>query len=491
MSLESGQHLANLLLLRRIADGGMGSIWLAEDLALGREVAVKFLSADLAAEPEAVERFAREAEAVARIDSPYVPQIFGHGATPEGLPYIVMEMVWGKDLIDWVQTRGPMAAGAVAMLAEQVAQALERAHELGIVHRDVKPENIVISGSPDHFHAKLIDFGIARSTGSGHELRRLTHAGVIIGTPHYMSPEQLIAPGEVDARSDLWSLAVVLYWALTGQLPFGGGTFGEICGAVHRGHFRPVSELRPDLPATVDAWFDRALSRDVERRFTSAELMSRTLRVALTEHNVVVAAHGLAPLSIEPKHVETSFSLAPSHTPRVRHRPSPRGHRTWVLWTTGVVGLVATAALAVDLPSSSRTVIAVDTVARAEGTRPPVPSTATLAPSSAGVASWSTPADAKQIPQAVVTVEALPPLIPVSEARVTQEHGPSTEPSEWNDSKVWSPKPRVPARSATRHGVSPAAVIHASPLQVDAAPATRPAPALSSDWHPSDTLGEP
>jgi eukaryotic-like serine/threonine-protein kinase len=279
MTLEAGQPLGHMVLRHKIAEGGMGVVWAAEHLGLGRDVAIKFLSTHIVENPEAVARFTLEARTLARITSPHTPQVFDHGVCEDGTPYIAMELVAGTDLGDWVGGGGVMSPSAVARLLDQMALALAAAHDLGIVHRDIKPENIILTGGRDDFHAKLIDFGIAKSVLS-EQSSKITMIGETVGTPSYMSPEQIAGASDVDERADMWSLAVVAYYCLTQKLPFGGDVSGAVYVAIHQGQVTAASELRPDLPASLDEWFDRALARDIDQRFDSVEAMRTHFHVA-------------------------------------------------------------------------------------------------------------------------------------------------------------------------------------------------------------------
>jgi len=251
----------------------MATVWVADDLAKRRRVAVKILRQDLACQPEVVRRFMTEAKVIARVRSPHVPRVFEQGKLTDGTPYMTMEIMQGDDLDAYLRARGPLSLRATARLVSQVAAALEAAHRVGVVHRDVKAENIFIKGEEGNLEAKLFDFGIARMPSD----QRQTQMGVIMGTPGYMSPEQLESAKEVDHRADFWALGVVAYVALTGKLPFDGETFAAMCIAVHHGVYDLPSHLRPELPREIDAWFARALNPDPRVRFQTASELSASL----------------------------------------------------------------------------------------------------------------------------------------------------------------------------------------------------------------------
>lgn len=250
----------------------MGSVWVADHLTLKTQVAVKFMSASVAKDPTLVARFTREATAAAQIRSPHVVQVFDHGVTSEGEPFIVMELLEGEDLAARVARLGPMSCEHVGLVLNQIAKALTKAHQVGIVHRDIKPSNVFLVDMGGEIFANLLDFGIAKQPDSSGA--SLTSTRETVGTPLYMSPEQFLSLKHVDWRSDLWSLGGVAYFALTGVEPFRGETLGAIYVVIERGDFTPPSSLRPDIPDLLDSWFTRVFSRQPSDRFASAKEMA-------------------------------------------------------------------------------------------------------------------------------------------------------------------------------------------------------------------------
>ncbi|MBI4700981.1 MAG: serine/threonine protein kinase [Deltaproteobacteria bacterium] len=257
-------------LVRHLGEGAMGTVWVADHLTLHTQVAVKFISGRLGPNmAEAIERFRREASTAARIKSAHVVQTFDQGVTEGGVPFIVMELLVGESLGERLTRAGPLTLRETAVMLVHVAKALGAAHRLGIVHRDVKPDNIFLTNTDEGLFAKLFDFGLARPAELP-EVGGLTHAGNLVGTPEYLNPEQLAGTADPDWRADLWALAVVAYVALTGRLPFRAETLGLLLVRLLDGTFKPPSRRRADLPAEVDAWFVRALARDPSQRFGSA-----------------------------------------------------------------------------------------------------------------------------------------------------------------------------------------------------------------------------
>ena len=269
---------SNVRLSHLLGRGGMGSIWVAEHLSLQIDVAVKFLSPELASLPEAKARFEREAAAAAQLKNRHVVQIFDRGVTEQGLPYIVMELLVGEDLGKHVERLGPRPLAEVVAIVVQMARALASAHSRGIVHRDIKPENVFLIDAESDLFVKLLDFGIVKRTED--RVANVTSANVMMGTPHFMSPEQLLNPRDVDFRADLWSVGVVTYVALTGVLPFDGDTIGALCVVIKEGSFRPVTKFGLGLPTELDRWFERAFERDPVRRFGSIQEMASALALA-------------------------------------------------------------------------------------------------------------------------------------------------------------------------------------------------------------------
>jgi serine/threonine-protein kinase len=272
----------NVRLLRPLGEGGMGAVWVAEHQSLRTQVVVKFMSGDLLKSPEATARFSREAAAASQVKSPHVVQTFDHGVTPEGTPYIVMELLEGRDLEHHIRASGKMSPRETVAIVAQLARALAKAHERSIVHRDIKPSNVFLcdAGGGEMF-VKLLDFGIAKGADAG-IVGSTTRTGSFIGSPFYMSPEQVVGAKDVDFRSDLWSLGVVAFEALTGKKPFMAETVGALALKIHRDPLPRPTDANPELPGAVDAWFEKACAREPSARFASAREMADALAVAAT-----------------------------------------------------------------------------------------------------------------------------------------------------------------------------------------------------------------
>ena len=256
-------------LVRLIGRGGMGAVWEGRHASLGTRVAIKFIDTEYAESEEARTRFDNEARAAATIQSKHAIQIFDHGVTDDGKPYIVMELLVGEPLDARIDRLTRLTLGDTTRILRQVARALARAHEKGIVHRDLKPENIFLVRTPDDDDeiAKVLDFGIAKfkkidgQSASGGAMTSSTKTGAVIGTPFYMSPEQARGLREIDHRSDLWSMGVIAFKCVCGVLPFEGVSVGDLLVKVCTAPAPAPSSLVPSLSPAFDAWFPRDASR--------------------------------------------------------------------------------------------------------------------------------------------------------------------------------------------------------------------------------------
>jgi eukaryotic-like serine/threonine-protein kinase len=302
----------SLKLARPLGRGGMGTVWVANHAGLGREVAVKFLSDDLANDPLAVARFEREAAAVAELKNSHIVDVIEFGFTQAGLPYMATELLDGEDLGERLMRERRIAPDVVATILDQICEALAAAHGLGIVHRDIKPENVfVVRGegtSEDKPSIRLLDFGIAKHWQD--PKLDITSTGVVVGTPHYMSPEQFLSAKHVDFRADLWSVGILAYRALTGRLPFEASSFAALCIQIHRGVFPRATAYRAELPPSLDVWFTKALRGHPAARFTSARQMADSFRTALTapisEQPTVDARRAPPPMDLARRHIATA-----------------------------------------------------------------------------------------------------------------------------------------------------------------------------------------
>jgi len=269
--------------LQQLGEGGMGQVYLAEHVRMKRKSAIKIMRPALMHEPEALQRFTREAENASKISHPNVAGIFDFGETDEGLVYLAMEFIEGESLSALLKRETAMHPVVAADIVAQASDALHAAHELGILHRDIKPDNIMVSKRPDStFVVKLVDFGIARTMDRG--TQQVTRTGFAVGTPEYMSPEQL--SGDVlDTRSDQYSLALVAFITLTGHEAFANSSSKESFIARLTSRPRRLDEVRDDLewPNSLQTVFDRALAPDPTDRFASVAAFGVALVSAVEE----------------------------------------------------------------------------------------------------------------------------------------------------------------------------------------------------------------
>ena len=404
MDLHEGLHITPAIrLVRPLGQGGMGRVWLAEHTSLETQVVVKFMADAIAKDKEGSARFAREASVAASVKSPHVVQVLDHGVTADGTRYIVMELLEGHDLAEHIKTHGRMTPQDVAALVAQVAKGLGKAHQVGVIHRDIKPDNIFLcdAGADGEMFVKLLDFGIAK-----HEHRvtdAATSTGAVVGTPFYMSPEQIVGT-TLDARTDIWSLGVVAFEALTGKRPFEGSTVGAITLAIHTKKPK-ITDHVPSLPATLDAWFAKACAQEPAARFATAREASLALLTAIgeTPGPARLAMPSLVGLESQPlleppheraeTHLSSTFAAEPS-------KPKPP------------FALVAGVAVVVLLLGGA----AVFALARSSGSAPSPPVNAATSQAPPAVSFLSPPVPSASI-AASATVE--PPV----------EHAPPASPS--------------------------------------------------------------
>jgi len=264
---------------KKLGEGGMGQVYLAEHVKMGRRCAIKIMSPGMMKDPDAISRFNREAANASRIGHPNVCAIYDFGETPEGLIYLAMEFIEGRSLNGILDEQGTLPLSRAASIITQCADALQVAHDLGIVHRDLKPDNIMIITARGKDTVKVVDFGIAKAVGAEGGAQKVTKTGFVVGTPEYMSPEQL-AGDPVDGRSDLYSLALVFYRMLTGGSPFPADSQQETMIKRLTDDPVPLATARPDVgfPAQLQRVMDRALARTPDDRYASAAEFARDVR---------------------------------------------------------------------------------------------------------------------------------------------------------------------------------------------------------------------
>ncbi|HJQ21428.1 MAG TPA: serine/threonine-protein kinase [Gemmatimonadaceae bacterium] len=278
-----GQIIADRYnVLRKLGEGGMGTVYLAEHVKMGRKSALKVMNPGMVNDADAISRFNREAANASKISHPNVCAVYDFGETSDGTIYLAMEFIEGPSLTKVIADAGALPPVRAADITRQTAEALAVAHDMGIVHRDLKPDNIMIAKNRDGSDlVKVVDFGIAKAANN--EAQKVTKTGLVVGTPEYMSPEQL-AGDKLDGRSDTYSLALVAFSMMTGKLPFPAETVQESMIMRLTDRPRQLGEMKPDVqwPAQVQAVMDKALERDLNLRYQTASEFGRDLYKTVT-----------------------------------------------------------------------------------------------------------------------------------------------------------------------------------------------------------------
>jgi hypothetical protein len=277
VAAEKMGELGQYALKERLGEGGMGEVFLAEHRLLKRLCAVKLVRPEKVNEAGMLARFEREVQATAKLRHPHTVGIYDYGHTEDGTFFYVMEYLPGLRLQQLVEHWGPLPPGRVVYLLRQICGALHEAHGIGLVHRDIKPDNVLVCrlGGQDDV-AKLFDFGLVRAADGGEAASRLTQAGSLLGTPHFMSPEQ-VTGAEVEQRSDLFSLGAVAYFLLTGTLPFDGDNILAVMYARIKEPVRPPAAHRAGVPPDLERVVLRCLAVEKEDRFPDAKALQKAL----------------------------------------------------------------------------------------------------------------------------------------------------------------------------------------------------------------------
>jgi eukaryotic-like serine/threonine-protein kinase len=349
MTLGLGERVGQYRLCREIGNGAMSTVYEAEHVALGKRIALKRMHPHLAVNATAAARFLREGKAATQIRSPHVVEVFDVGVEG-GVPYMILELLEGVDLAAFLRVRRKIPLGELADLMVPLACAVCAAHDAGVVHRDLKPSNVFLTRGEGRISPIILDFGISKLTGD--DERDLTASEALLGTVHYMSPEQTRGASKASARSDQYALGVMLYECATGAKPFAGSTPYAVMHAIVSARLVPPSVLEPILPTEFDQVVSRAMHRDPDQRFPSARDLGVALLAWATKAIREYYGPKLAPSSTSDGRVRVRSARAPGasfSTPRSTKNaprlPSRRDARARILLAAGVVaatsGLVA------------------------------------------------------------------------------------------------------------------------------------------------------
>lgn len=352
---------------KQIGRGGMATVYAAEHVELGKAVAVKLLAAEYTTSRTITERFLREARAAAKIKSPYVCEVYDVGTFKER-PFIVMELLKGESLYELLARVKRLSPEDTLQITTHVAKGLKKAHEMNVVHRDLKPENIFLTSTDDGgLLSKVVDFGLAKFYEPHQDAAnaRLTKEGALFGTPAYMSPEQARAKGDVDGRSDLWALGCIVFEMLTGRTVWEVEQgVAMILTQVASGTLPSATRFRPDLPKGFEAWFQRALARNVEERYLDADAFLEALKLALTSESGEPTAAGTSAPEVPTETTRLGVQKTPpaadpaidqaappeegkpragagSGSPSSAQSPRPKARRWLLIWGAALAALLA------------------------------------------------------------------------------------------------------------------------------------------------------
>jgi eukaryotic-like serine/threonine-protein kinase len=433
--VQEGEVVAGKYRVDRVlGEGGMGIVVAATHLELDQQVALKFLLPSVATRPEIVQRFTREARAAAKIRSEHVARVLDVGTLDTGMPYMVMEYLEGEDLAQVIARRGALPVQEAVGYILQACEAVAEAHAVGIVHRDLKPANLFLAKRPSGPPAiKVLDFGISKVPSTAKDVALTSSTGVM-GSPGYMSPEQMTAAIRADARSDVWSFGIVLHELLTRELPFDAESMPEIIAAILQQPHPAMGASRGDVPAGVQSVVDRCLEKEPGRRFGNVAELARALapfgpaRSALSveriEHVLGLVEALEAPAEGEP----AARVDSPTFSPTTR-QPYGTVSRRWLLVPAALVGALVASGVIFAARRGSRAPLDTSSLPPSAVASPSLPAAATLDPLPAlsGSTASSPPDTLSAVPAvSASTALARPAVRPRSSAHAAVSAAPAS-----------------------------------------------------------------
>lgn len=441
---------------RVLGVGGMGIVVAATHVQLNQRVALKFLLPAAMNNPQIIERFAREARAAVQIQSEHVARVTDVGRLPTGSPYMVMEYLEGVDLAQAVEKSGPMPVTQAVAYVLQACEAIAEAHALGIVHRDLKPANLFLARRAGRDPmVKVLDFGISKTNDAA---SGLTQTSSVMGSPFYMAPEQMMSSKDVDARTDLWALGIILYELLTGKTPFGADSMPEVVFNVTQRDPAPIRGLRPEVPEELAEVISRCLAREPARRYQNAAKLAAAL---------VPFGPPRSDVSLERISRVLGASIPPAEEREVREPPAMQGtSSTWAKSDASLRPRSKARFVALGLIGALVLLVGVGVVVRAlrpradadDAQRSTTPSAAVSAPATHEVPAPSSVALAP-LPETTPTVAATSSTAPAAAAKPGAAQKAALGPGK--------------GRAATATAAPPAAPPTAAPAPPSPPPAAR------------------
>jgi serine/threonine protein kinase len=467
--VRPGDILAQKYRVERVLGvGGMGVVVAATHLELEQRVALKFMLGDGFKTPDALTRFQREARIAVKLRSEHVARVSDTGTLENGAPYIVMEYLEGTDLGAQLAQYGPMPVGFAAECIVQACDAVGEAHAHGIVHRDLKPANLFLTQTPDGSAlVKVLDFGISKASNGLDSGMAMTKTGTVMGSPLYMSPEQMRSLKNVDARADVWALGVIMYELLTGQTPFIGDSFGDLLLAVMTTPHPPIRQLRPDVPLQIAALVDACLAKEPTVRVQSVAEIAQVLAPFCSAAGIVLAQRitalaRKAGTTGDPRAAASATGAGWGST----HREQPRSKQVWLGAVVGIVVLAGGILVGVVLLGRSHPQVDTSTGSNSASVASAGASTAVpaSAPQQASSAIATTAPAAGSVPAlATSTSPPAPAAADSQQAPTTPKSGPApaakprttpTTPPAPHVAEV-APAPHPPAPPAAKQQTAP------------------------------------